>query len=302
MTNSQEKKLPPIRACLFDMDGLLIDSEELYTKIVNIILQEYGRPSLPWSVKAQLQGRPAPEAGKLFHDWAQLPIAMDEFLIKQTALQKQYFPTTQPLAGVPELLSTLIKTLTTATPVHIALATSSMTSKFELKTNHLRELFSLFPASQVVLGDDPRIGAGRGKPLPDIYLIALETINKNLREAGEVEITPEECLVFEDSVPGVESGRRAGMRVVWVPHVGLLNEYRGREEEVLAGLTGEHKELDGDNATVNKELPLLDGVEKGWRGVGSGSGMLGKLNDGWGELLPSLLNFPYERYGIQVPS
>ena len=53
--------LPPIRACLFDMDGLLIDSEDLYTICANEVLREYGRPDLPWSIKAQLQGRPAPE-------------------------------------------------------------------------------------------------------------------------------------------------------------------------------------------------------------------------------------------------
>lgn len=43
------------------MDGLLIDSEDKYTIITNAILQEYGKPLLPWSIKAQLQGRPAPE-------------------------------------------------------------------------------------------------------------------------------------------------------------------------------------------------------------------------------------------------
>ena len=43
------------------MDGLLIDSEDKYTAITNSILQEYGKPTLPWSIKAQLQGRPQPE-------------------------------------------------------------------------------------------------------------------------------------------------------------------------------------------------------------------------------------------------
>jgi pseudouridine-5'-monophosphatase len=43
------------------MDGLLIDSEDKYTIIIDTILHEYGKPSLPWSIKAQLQGRPAPE-------------------------------------------------------------------------------------------------------------------------------------------------------------------------------------------------------------------------------------------------
>ncbi|OAX79108.1 hypothetical protein ACJ72_06577, partial [Emergomyces africanus] len=43
------------------MDGLLIDSEDIYTLVINKILLEYGRPPMPWSIKAQLQGRPAPQ-------------------------------------------------------------------------------------------------------------------------------------------------------------------------------------------------------------------------------------------------
>ncbi len=43
------------------MDGLLIDSEDIYTFCNNVILHQYGKPNLPWSVKAQLQGRPGPE-------------------------------------------------------------------------------------------------------------------------------------------------------------------------------------------------------------------------------------------------
>ena len=55
-------RFPPVRACLFDLDGLLIDSEDIYTKVTNTILREYGKPNLPWNVKAQLQGRPFGEA------------------------------------------------------------------------------------------------------------------------------------------------------------------------------------------------------------------------------------------------
>lgn len=54
-------RFPNVRACLFDMDGLLLDTEDIYTACNNVILQEYGRPKLPWKIKAQLQGRPAPQ-------------------------------------------------------------------------------------------------------------------------------------------------------------------------------------------------------------------------------------------------
>jgi hypothetical protein len=49
------------------MDGLLIDSEDKYTEITNAILQEFGKPLLPWEIKAQLQGRPQPEVSPAPH-------------------------------------------------------------------------------------------------------------------------------------------------------------------------------------------------------------------------------------------
>ncbi|KAK8219304.1 hypothetical protein M8818_001038 [Zalaria obscura] len=266
------------------MDGLLIDSEDLYTICTNAVLHEYGKGDLPWSIKAQLQGRPGPEAGRIFHEWAQLPISRDEFMAKTAKLQQQYFPTTQPLPGVRSLL----QNLRDSPNVHIALATSSHAGNYKLKTTHLQDLFAAFPEPNRVLGDDKRIPPGRGKPAPDIYLLALETINERLRgEGGGVaEIKPEECLVFEDSVPGVEAGRRAGMQVVWCPHPGLLKEYRGREKEVLAG----RAHLD-----VTEEEKLRKDGESEWK-----AGQPGRVDDGWGVLLETLEGFPYQRFGIQL--
>ncbi|WEW56845.1 hypothetical protein PRK78_002300 [Emydomyces testavorans] len=277
------------------MDGLLINSEDIYTLVVNKVLQEHSKPSLPWSIKAQMQGRPLPEATRILYSWAQLPIPPDEYITKLAALQAQHFPTTQPLPGALNLIKSLSQTANTSSPVHIALATSSHAKNYALKTAHLDELFSHFPSSRIVIGDDPRIGAGRGKPRPDIYLLALEVINQEIRANGngESEIRPEECLVFEDSVPGVEAGRRAGMRVIWCPHEGLLREYNGREEEVLAGLMGEHKEQERVDGVADGQVEI-----EPWRAVGAGKpGMVG---DGWAELLHSLEVFPYEKYGIQT--
>ncbi|KAH0432254.1 haloacid dehalogenase-like hydrolase [Colletotrichum camelliae] len=279
---------PPIRACLFDMDGLLLDTEDLYTACINIILEQQGRPLLPWSIKAKLQGRPGPDATRLFHEWAQLSISEQEYHQQLSALQRQIFPTTKPLPGVPALLANLGRTrywdLKPASNgaadkqdphrVHIALATSSHLANFKLKSDHLTELFSIFPSHRRVLGDDKRIAPGRGKPNPDIFLLALKTINDSL-PAGEKPITPEECLVFEDSVPGVEAGRRAGMRVIWCPHKMLLNEYKGREKEVLAGRTGEAGQVDMHQ--------------------------VGEIDDGWAEFMDNLEDFPYDKFGMTIP-
>ena len=174
----------------------------------------------------------------------------------------------------------------------MALATSSMSSNFKLKTAHLEEgVFKVFARENRVLGDDERIGAGRGKPAPDIYLLALETVNERLRREGQREVAPAECLVFEDSVPGVESGRRACMQVVWCPHPGLLNEYNGREAEVLAGLTGEYKEVE----EKNEKIGFVDSEGKERK-----KGAPGEIGDGWARLVKTLEDFPYEIYGINV--
>ncbi|KIW63690.1 hypothetical protein PV04_08673 [Phialophora macrospora] len=296
------QNFPPIRACLFDMDGLLIDSEDAYTLVTNTILRENNRPDLPWSIKAQLQGRPGPAAGKIFHQWAQLPISREEFLKRQAELQAEMFQNCKALPGVESLLDKLKSAHTKSSAagpsspggwrpgrkVHIALATSSHRRNYEIKTARMRDLFATFPPRHIIVGDDDRIPKGRGKPLPDIYLLALQAVNETVAAEGDGErpIAPEECLVFEDSVPGVEAARRAGMRVVWVAHPGLLEVYAGREEEVLAGRTGEHKEDDLDHT---EGIPM--------RGS---PGQPGEIMDGWGELLPTLEVFDYSKYGIEV--
>ena len=50
-------QFPPVRACIFDVDGTLINSEDIYTEIYNRILREYGKPDYPWKIKAVQQSR-----------------------------------------------------------------------------------------------------------------------------------------------------------------------------------------------------------------------------------------------------
>lgn len=328
------------------MDGLLLDTEDIYTLCVNELLLKHKKEKfpLPWSIKAQLQGRPGPAALDIFHDWADLPISREQYKEEYYALQAQKFPHTTALPGVKELLQKLGSTrywdlkedATTngadqkpaAKPhrVHIALATSSHEANFRMKTNHIQELFTVFETHRRVLGDDPRIPEGRGKPLPDIYLIALQTINDSLPK-GEEPITPEECLVFEDSIPGVEAGRRAGMRVIWCPHPMLKQEVdkTGDEKLVLAGLLNQAEIEKEKAAEVDKEKAeagFTNGAKKTDTNVLADTETVpekpidastekpsdadaekpGEIDDGWAEYLPSLVSFPYEKYGIQIPN
>lgn len=135
------------------------------------------------------------------------------------------------------------------------------------------KLVSIFHDNRIILGDDPRIQHGRAEPVSDISLLALRIMNSSLQGSTK-RITPEECLVLEDSLLGVEAGRRAGMRVIWAPHPGLATEYREREKEVLAGRVG------------------LVEIGDNWQ--------LGEIDDGWAKQLRSLEAFPFEKYGIET--
>ncbi|KAK0102405.1 hypothetical protein ONS95_006025 [Cadophora gregata] len=265
---------PPIRACLFDMDGLLINTEDIYTLCHNILLARYSSGPMTWDIKSQLQGRPAAQSIALLLAHFNLTSKVDigTYTSELHAIQDEEFRKAAPLPGVERLLKQLetARTVSSGKKVHVALATSSGEGHFRIKTDHILELFSIFTSERRILGDDVRIPKGRGKPSPDIYLVALNAINDSL-EAGEEKIRPEECLVFEDGIPGVVAGRRAGMRVVWCPHEGLAGLWVGREGEVLAG-RGEGSEIDPEQ--------------------------LGVVGDGWGEQRKTLEDFPWEKYGV----
>jgi pseudouridine-5'-monophosphatase len=70
-----------------------------------------------------------------------------------------------------------------------------------------------------------------------------------------------------------------------------LTEYKGREKEVLAGLTGEHKE-DEEEQLRHTEVQVIEGKRK--------VGLPGDIDDGWAKLLGTLEEFPYEEFGIKV--
>jgi len=101
------------------------------------------------------------QAGRIFREWAQLPITHEEYLSKLKVLQRKYFPTAQPLPGVQELLHGL---RVSNPSIHLALATSSHRDSFDLTTGHLNGMLSVFKEEHRILGDDPRIPLGRGKP------------------------------------------------------------------------------------------------------------------------------------------
>lgn len=150
------------------------------------------------------------------------------------------------------------------------------------------------------MGDDEDMQGKKKKPSPDIFLLALERINEFIArwhgKANEAQaVKPEECLIFEDSISGVEAARAAGMRVVWVPHEDLREVCRGREQEVLDGTVNWGKP--GEEEMV----PAVDGAGRQDETAVFDMDLPQKLSkDGRAEMLNSLESFPYRSYGFHI--
>ncbi|MFN2428028.1 MAG: HAD-IA family hydrolase [Candidatus Binatia bacterium] len=191
-------KLPhPARCVIFDLDGVLLDTEHFYTEVTEEICRDYGK-TFDWSIKRNMIGRPSLESACYLVDALSLPIQPEEYLRRRALRLDELFPLSKEKPGAEEFTRTLA-----ARGVPIAVATSSEKHLFERKTARHRDWFSLFHA--VVVGDDPRVK--KGKPAPDVFLAA----------ARDLGIAPGDCVVFEDAPAGLTAARAAGMQVVALP-------------------------------------------------------------------------------------
>jgi pseudouridine-5'-monophosphatase len=182
---------------LFDMDGVLLDTERIYTQATQQIVGRWGKV-FDWSVKADMIGRPALDSARYLVTTLDLPIAPEEYLRERELLFETLMPMAEAREGARELVGALA-----AANVPQAVATSSARRLFEMKTTRHRDWFAAF--ALVVCGDDPR--CRRGKPAPDIFLLA----------AADLGVRPRDCVVVEDAPSGVAAARAAGMQVVAAP-------------------------------------------------------------------------------------
>jgi pseudouridine-5'-monophosphatase len=211
----------PITHVVFDMDGLLLDTEKFYTEVQEIILGRYNK-TFDWSLKAKMMGMKAIEAAKVFVEATGISDSLtpEQFLVEREAMLQSLFPTSELMPGVSRLLKHLH-----AKGVPIAVATGSHRRHFELKTQRHGEMFSLM--HHVVLGDDPEVK--QGKPSPDVFLAAAKRF-----EGGPVD--PSNILVFEDAPSGVLAAKNAGMSVVMVPDPRLDKSFHDAADQVLNSL------------------------------------------------------------------
>jgi pseudouridine-5'-monophosphatase len=187
----------PVRHAIFDLDGVLLDTEPIYTDATNLVAARYGKTH-DWSIKGNMIGRPALDAARYLVEALALPILPEEYLSARDEYLVAHLPRAAGMPGAESFTRDLH-----GRGIPMAVATSTGAELFKLKIGAHRPWFSIFSA--IVCGDDARVT--RGKPAPDIFLVA----------ARELGADPETCVVFEDSPAGVAAALAAGMQVVALP-------------------------------------------------------------------------------------
>lgn len=182
-------------AVVFDMDGVLIDSGAHHRAAWQALLAELGEEPAHREYWRLTIGRPGEEAVPLL-----LGRRVSEHEARRLARRKRDLYVdfsrggTVPVPGVREFIATLSRR---GIPRAVATSASRLDLDRLLAAVELRRHFDV-----IVTADDVTLG----KPDPEVYELA----------AARLDVPPEVCIVFEDSLVGIEAARRAGMRVVGV--------------------------------------------------------------------------------------
>ncbi|XP_076277337.1 pseudouridine-5'-phosphatase isoform X1 [Lasioglossum baleicum] len=203
-----KNQLKDVTHCIFDMDGLLLDTELLYLKAFNLISNRYGK-EFTWEHKAKTMGFKSTDSIRAVVEMLSLPITTEEFETEILQIYQELFPSANLMPGAERLLRHLKEN-----NIPTALATSSGKESYDLKTQKWTKVFDLFE-HKVLGSSDPEVT--NGKPAPDIFLVAA----KRFSDSPD----PSKCLVFEDAPNGVKAALSAGMQVVMVPDAMLPKQY-----------------------------------------------------------------------------
>jgi pseudouridine-5'-monophosphatase len=196
METSNKQQGAAIRAVVFDLDGVLANTEDLYEEACSAVL---GRRGLTYDppLREQMMGRPVADALRIMIEAHNLPDSIEAMFDEcREVLYGLMATALAPMPGVTELLDRL-----DAAQLPAAVATSALPeyAEFVLTQLDLRRRFQFVLTSADVTN---------GKPDPEVYLLA----------SRRLELSPEQIMVLEDSANGCRAAVAAGAFTVAVPN------------------------------------------------------------------------------------
>ncbi|PYK91813.1 MAG: hypothetical protein DME35_00970 [Verrucomicrobia bacterium] len=213
----------PLRAVIFDLDGVLADSEPWWNKIDAKLLAEYG-VDYHGEYHREVLGVSYRLAVEFYKTKFGISVPTEELVKRRGEIATEFFANRVGLfPNAKRVLEELRKIRLPGSDMklRLALATSSVSTSARpfLDRHHLTRFFDV-----VVTGDEIE----RGKPEPDIYLSTAEKLG----------LRPNECLVVEDSLSGIAAAKAAKMRVAAIPDRRFVDprEYEKKADFLLNDL------------------------------------------------------------------
>jgi HAD superfamily hydrolase (TIGR01509 family) len=200
-----------IRTVIFDMDGVIIDSEPIHFKMENEMFQELNI-AIPYEEHCSFVGTSSKNMWQIIAEKYGLKVDVNELVKKQHALYMAYLLSAKdirPIQGVMELIEDLYRN-----NFGLVLASSSYMEVIEVVLSKLN-LSSYFMTK--ISGTE----LANSKPHPEIFIQSAKLANSQ----------PGECIVIEDSQNGITSARAAGMKCI-----GFTNPNSGAQDLSRADL------------------------------------------------------------------
>jgi HAD superfamily hydrolase (TIGR01509 family) len=196
-------------AVVFDLDGVLVDSEPVWNAAREQLVHERGGA---WHDDAttDMMGMSSKEWSAYMHDRLGVPMGSAE--INDDVVRRVAATYEERLPLLPHAVET-VHELAARWPLGLASSSNRPIIELVLESSELAPCFAAIVSSEEV---------ERGKPAPDVYLAAADGLG----------VDPEDCVAVEDSTNGIKSAVAAGMRTIAVPN----REFRPADE-VLATTT-----------------------------------------------------------------
>ncbi len=207
-----------IKAVIFDMDGVIIDSEPLWEKATKIYFEQLGKKfptdkSFSHFIDINFRGRRQKEVVTILKKKFGIQGSFKSIMKIRMKILLDVFD--RELKLVPGVLPLIKKFHIHKIPMVVASSSPQLVINYAIKKFKIREYFK-----KIISGDN----AKRSKPAPDIFIKSAEEFKK---------IKPSETLVIEDSYSGVLAAKRAGMKCLAIHHSYANKKYFKKADIVV---------------------------------------------------------------------